>query len=434
VQSAELRLPAWGRIKVRSGATELEELREKLAEDHASLRDDLLEIGVASVADAEQVLSRRKDLEKDIRAAEENLQTLLGNFESLKELETHADQLAVRVHALLQSLAPTTPELTKSLTDLDTESEVLKALVKAQQAAQTDASGELKRRRKALEQKSEARQKVGEERTKLAARISSLELQTGLLLDRYSQGIEKGKADAQGAFVRAEARRNQARDQLPADCERLPERSRRATQAAAETRADVERHRNEQHRLEGALQQAGAEGLHSKEGRLIERKESLQTKLDALRARGWAARLARDLIDLRQQAATRSVLAPLENRLSAAFADVTGIQGRRVFLNDELEIVGVGDTREAAVQFPYLSQGAKEQLLLCLRLAVATEVSSLGQNLVILDDVLVNTDSQRQERVLDVLRASAEQMQILIITGHPERYRGVGAIVEIQAS
>jgi uncharacterized protein YhaN len=71
-------------------------------------------------------------------------------------------------------------------------------------------------------------------------------------------------------------------------------------------------------------------------------------------------------------------------------------------------------------------------LLLCLRLAVAGEVSSNGHKLVILDDVLVNTDGQRQERVLDVLRGSAENLQILIATCHPERYRGVGDVVEIR--
>jgi ABC-type lipoprotein export system ATPase subunit len=146
---------------------------------------------------------------------------------------------------------------------------------------------------------------------------------------------------------------------------------------------------------------------------------------------GWAARLAHDLIENRKQAATRSVLAPLETRLSNAFAEVSHDADRRVFLDEHLKIRGIGSTQDTLISYDNLSQGAKEQLLLCLRLAVATEVAESGHKLVVLDDVLVNTDSQRQSRVLDLLQTTASKLQILILTCHPERYRGVGAVVEI---
>jgi uncharacterized protein YhaN len=104
-----------------------------------------------------------------------------------------------------------------------------------------------------------------------------------------------------------------------------------------------------------------------------------------------------------------------------------------VFLDEHLQISGIGANRGAMIAFAHLSQGAKEQLLLCLRLAVAGEVSANGHKLVVLDDVLVNTDGQRQQRVLDLLQTSASQLQILILTCHPERFRGVGAVTEIRS-
>jgi uncharacterized protein YhaN len=45
--------------------------------------------------------------------------------------------------------------------------------------------------------------------------------------------------------------------------------------------------------------------------------------------------------------------------------------------------------------------------------------------------VLVNTDPVRQERVLDLLRSQAEHLQILILTCHPDRYRGVGQPIQM---
>lgn len=126
------------------------------------------------------------------------------------------------------------------------------------------------------------------------------------------------------------------------------------------------------------------------------------------------------------------MLAPLESRLSSTFAEVSRDTGRRVFLDEHLQIAGIGASRDAMISFTHLSQGAKEQLLLCLRLAVAAEVGPSGHRLVVLDDVLVNTDGQRQKRVLDLLQSFGDQLQILIVTCHPERYRGVGEAIEIR--
>jgi len=60
------------------------------------------------------------------------------------------------------------------------------------------------------------------------------------------------------------------------------------------------------------------------------------------------------------------------------------------------------------------------------RKAAAAELQVL-----ILDDVLVNTDPVRQDRILDVLGTQADRLQILILTCHPDRYRGVGQAIII---
>ena len=57
---------------------------------------------------------------------------------------------------------------------------------------------------------------------------------------------------------------------------------------------------------------------------------------------------------------------------------------------------------------------------------VAQELAGDEGQVLILDDVLVNTDPVRQERILDVLGTLAERIQLLILTCHPDRYRGVG--------
>lgn len=60
----------------------------------------------------------------------------------------------------------------------------------------------------------------------------------------------------------------------------------------------------------------------------------------------------------------------------------------------------------------------------CLRIAVAQELATAESQVLILD-VLVNTDSVRQERILDVFGTHASRLQILILTCHPKVYEGV---------
>ena len=47
------------------------------------------------------------------------------------------------------------------------------------------------------------------------------------------------------------------------------------------------------------------------------------------------------------------------------------------------------------------------------------------RQLVVLDDVLAATDAGRLARVMTVLEEVAQRLQILILTCHPERYRGL---------
>lgn len=62
------------------------------------------------------------------------------------------------------------------------------------------------------------------------------------------------------------------------------------------------------------------------------------------------------------------------------------------------------------------------------RLAVAQQLATDERQVLILDDVLVNTAPVRQDRILG---AQAGRLQILISTCHPDRYCGIGRSVII---
>lgn len=430
--SLDITLAGWGKVSIRSGAKEAKNLQDDLIEAEGKLRDSLTAAGVPNLEAAREAMAARKDIDTHIAAAESSLAALLGDFANLPEL-LEAAAAADRRLAVLSSTSALSPK-EEAFSDTHLESEDSK-LALAIPAAETELKALNKaldrlrvREREATESVQATSKLTGEQRS----RLESLESKISELSKRYGEGIEAATSKARLEFAKAEARTDALRAQLPLEFEKLPERNRRASAALQQITNDLQSKRAARDAARGSLESLGGLGLYSKETNLEERKVEAEKRRDAARAKGWAARIAHDLIVYRKQVATKAVLAPLEERLTAAFAYLTGESGRRVFLDERLQVAGIGRRRDEVYPFEALSQGAKEQLLLCLRIAVAQELATTEPQVLILDDVLVNTDPVRQERVLDTLGGLSATLQVIILTCHPERYRGAGQAVALE--
>jgi exonuclease SbcC len=432
-QFLDLHLTGWGRVVIRSGAQDAQTAAADLAKTEAALREALADAEIASVEAARDAVAARKDLEAQLKTAHAALTPHLGDHDSLESLREAAATATRRAEARSATLAPTSEEQSLGLTDLETaeaaEVEALPAAEKIFRAFDKQLAAFATDERTSAQYVTAAEKTVGTHR----ATLRTLETQIADLTGRYPDGLDAAKKAAQLAFAQAEARVIATKTELPPDFEKLPERAKRAATGLQQIANELAARRSERDEAKGKLETLGGQGLYSRETVFEERRAEALLRRDAARAKAWCARLAQDLIEHRKQAATKAVLTPLEHRLTSAFAELTGDTTREVFLDEHLQIAGIGLTREAAHAFDQLSQGAKEQLLLCLRLAVAQELSTDEPQVLILDDVLVNTDPVRQERILDVLGTQASRLQILILTCHPDRYRGVGQPITLTA-
>lgn len=425
-QSIDLHLTGWGRIVIRSGAQDAQTAVADLAEAETALHTALIDAEVTSVEAARDAVSARKDLEAQFKTAQAALTSHLGDHDSLDALRETTATATRRAEAQSASLAPLAEEQAFSITDLETaeagDAEAIPAAEKALRVFVKHLDQLVTDERAAAQNVSAADKHLATQ----GAALRTLETQISDLTGRYPDSLDPAKKTAQIAFTQAEARVIATKAELPPDFEKLPERTKRAASGLQQIVNELTSRRSERDEAKGKLETLGGQGLYSRETELEERRTEATLRRDAGRAQAWCARLAHDLIEYRKQAATKAVLAPLEQRLTTAFAELTGDTARQVFLDERLQIAGIGRTREEAYAFEQLSQGAKEQLLLCLRLAVAQELATGEPQVLILDDVLVNTDPVRQDRILDVLSAQADRLQILILTCHPDRFRGVG--------
>lgn len=431
-QALDLRLIGWGSIVIRSGSDEVRNVADELAREEKRLSTALHEAAVPTLEAARQAVAARKELDVEIKAATTAHAQHVGDHASLDALRTSASAAARRTESLSTTLQPTPAEEALSLTDLESaEARLATALPAATKALET-VDRQLAQLRTAERVAAESLKNCTAAASEHRTEVRTLETQIADLTARHPGGPEAAKAKAEIEFVQSEARVKAARASLPPDFEALPERNRRAAAALQQLLNDLQARRAERDSTSGALESLGGQGIYSRETDLEEKKAEVLLRLSTARHRGWSARVAHDLIESRKQAATRAVLSPLEDRLTTAFASLTGNPDRRVFLDDNLQVAGLGRTRDAIHAFDNLSQGAREQLLLCLRIAVAQELATEEPQALILDDVLVNTDSVRQERVLDLLGTLSTDLQILILTCHSDRYRGIGENITLQ--
>jgi hypothetical protein len=414
LQSLSLELEGWGRVEITSGATGIGELEEKRRVNVAKLQTALTSAGVSDLAAAETALWKRRELEQQLVAARAAVQAQLGKLPDPPALSAAALQSERAHEQQLTSLQPTAEEAALSATALEAEEQALATALRA--ASRTEGEN-AERATAAREHREKLRRESAEARAAaetLQARLIGLREQEQSLLARYSGDLADALGKARSAFVQAETRLLEARKQLPPNAEKLPERSRRAAKAAEEVHLALQARQQALQRCEVLLEQHGAEGLYSRESAADEALQLARAEATRIREEGLALRLAAGLIEQREQTAIQTVLGPLENRLSAVFAELTGRADRRVFFDEHLAVRGIGTRVEELIPFTDLSRGAREQLLLALRAAIALELAKKEPPCLMLDDVLVHTDPVRQRNVLDYLETLSQHVQIVI--------------------
>jgi len=147
-------------------------------------------------------------------------------------------------------------------------------------------------------------------------------------------------------------------------------------------------------------------------------------KVEELRVE--AVKLLRDTVAACRAEAVAAVAGPVETIATRTFQRIAGSRLGRIQIGDNFEPSAIlPETASESVPLDNLSGGEQEQLYLATRLALAQALRRDERQLVVLDDVLTASDSGRLARVMNVLEEAAQDLQILILSCHPERYRAL---------
>lgn len=184
--------------------------------------------------------------------------------------------------------------------------------------------------------------------------------------------------------------------------------------------------RDDEKRAEGRLQTLAAEGAYSRWVACEERLAELRVRIERERLRMEATRLLHETVQECKSQMVAAVSAPVERTATQMLERIAGPRLGSVRLNEEFVPSGIRpQLSHDPVDVSNLSGGEQEQLFLVIRLSLGLVLAKDERQLVVLDDVLNATDAGRLARVLGVLEDSSERLQIVVLTCHPERYRGL---------
>lgn len=214
-------------------------------------------------------------------------------------------------------------------------------------------------------------------------------------------------------------------EELKAECERA------RAQLIAHEQA-LQGARRTKHELTGKVELVAAEGRAEQQNLAEAQLRAATSEVAALDRRARAVRHLRTVLHRHRDAARATYVAPFTHALEELGQQVYGT-GFTVTVDEHLTLTE-RTLDGATIAFEQLSGGAKEQLGILSRLAVARLVDPRQGVPVVIDDALGYSDPKRLADMAQVLGASVEgaDLQLILITCTPDRYAAIPGAHQIR--
>ncbi|USQ79519.1 AAA family ATPase [Ornithinimicrobium faecis] len=424
-----LELPGDLRVTVRP-----EESSAQLATDLATaqgLQSELLEqAGVRDLAAAREVAVNRASVAARIRHVAEQIDDLLGG-----QRPEHLSSELEQAQSTLAELSGSRPQDYPLPEDVATA----RAVSRAASAARQEAAAALEQAEVALREHERRCDQVELQVERAVAVQSEVSERLERDRSRLAESQEHSSDDALreavqvagSAYARVEAQVGVTRRALEeADVDGVRSRLARIEQTSREHQVALGRVRQQLAQVQGQVELVSGEGRQEVYAVAVDEFLRLKGVLDVVHGKARAARQLHETLGRHRDAAHRAYVRPYRDEIrrlgQAAYGASFDVE-----VADDLTISSRA-LEGTSVPFDQLSGGAKEQLGILSRLAVAGLVESGAGVPVIIDDALGYTDPERLQRVSTVFSGPGERTQVVLLTCTPDRYRELVDATTIQ--
>jgi DNA repair exonuclease SbcCD ATPase subunit len=409
------RIRAWG------PSDSVETHRTLKAKSEQKLRELTEPFGTLNIEELELLTEKAKNLDRSIAEADIKLQTLLSGRSS-DEVQQERNALEIRYQCFLE----TQPDWENTPPDVEA--------LEAQARDKKDSfDSRVKQCEFEWERAQNALSAVAAQKDTLTQRIDDAKKKVKSLVDKRDEIVSDNKPlkemenDLQQISMKWDAARGRFKeieDQLHEYGDNPVELVERLENNLESVGQESDKAREEEIREEARLENLSAQGPYSRMVQAEEHVSQLEEEIKHEELRIEAIRLLHETVAKCKADTIAAVSKPVEDKASRTLQRIAGRRLRRIAIGDAFIPTAVmPGSIEEPVDLDSLSGGEQEQLYLATRLALAEILGKDERQMVVLDDVLTATDAGRLARVMGVLEDAAQQLQILILTCHPERYR-----------
>ncbi|MGB3828782.1 MAG: AAA family ATPase [Ornithinimicrobium sp.] len=406
------------------------EQRDALQQD---LTDRLAAVAARDGEHARALAQEHQRADADVVELERGLEQALAGSRDLAELSEQRDQRQAWLQQCTEgrdteAQADGSIESASGVPDIDQARHLALAAqqrLRPLRKARDDAEDEMDRMRKAEAAAARTRDLL---RTRRDGATAELDLLRGRLAEARAQladdQLHHALSDARVAAQAATSRHDGVLAELRlSGIDELERRLSALTADCEEASARRDDLKAQFHELKGRLEMAAGEGRQEEHDRAEQHFAEAQRSLDSVGRRARAARQLHLTLQRHRDSAHASYVAPYAREIERVGRAIYGSSfGVRV--SPDL-VITHRELHGATVAFEHLSGGAKEQLGILARLAVAVLVDVLQSVPVVIDDALGYTDPERLQRLGAVLGDASHLGQIVLLTCTPARYTAI---------
>jgi len=439
-------------IDIEPGGRDLASIREEAREAKTAYETALGDIGAESVAEARSEHQRKERLENELSSVKDQIEDLMPEEGSdLEEARARLESQLETAKDKRDSYAAPGDEanlldedLLSGAGTLPEKEEATRERLDAVEQELETATEELETAREALETHDETAQELKEElqkaETKAEGTEESLSAARQELADHEEEhgpeeelqsDLEEAQSTAQERERRVEDLEAELEDLSPEDVEARKERAEDALETTREERREL---KSDLDKVQGRLESDDLRGLHGRLEAARQDLEEAQAEVDRLQQQAEAAKLLYETLIEKRREARRQYLAPLREEVEELLSRFFGTDRATVQFGETFGVERFSRSGEGSFEFNQLSAGAKQQLSVLTRLAMARLICRERPHPVFLDDALSDTDPERFEAIANILRSVAREMQIIMTTCHHERHRRLGVTTKRMAS
>ena len=422
-------------IDIEPGGEDLNTIRDQARQAEEDYEAALEELGSDSVAEARSEFQRKRELENELESVKGQIEELMP--EEGSDLEEARARFESRLETAKEKRdSSSEDELDSEEESLPKEEEEVQDLLGEVEEDLETAEGELGEAREALSEHDEKAQELREDLQTTETKAQSTEeslsaARSDLEAHEEEHGPEEdlrsslgeANADVEEKEGKVEEFEGELEDLSPEDVEAKKERAEDALETTKKERREL---KSDIDKIQGRLEDDALRGLHGRLQEARQNREEARAEVERLEKQAEAAKLLYNTLTEKRSEARRQYLAPLREEVENLLNRFFGADSASVEFAEDFGLQTLSRSEEGSFDFDQLSAGAKQQLSVLIRLAMARLVAEERPHPVFLDDALSDTDPDRFAAIANILRSVAREMQIIMTTCHHERHRRLG--------